>query len=371
MRNTKNLISIAVATGLGVASLPANAAGPTVYGDLAVAFVYQSKSTDTSAVQGASSGYNVQDNVSLLGVKGDVAVLEGTKFIYDFNFILNQGSSLSPATHLSMVGMEGGFGTVTLGKRDNGLFAQMVDGGTYQTNFFYTPGMSSLQVSDAIKYVSMASGGFQFGVQAFDIGKNSTSGESTTNLTLAGTLAKGDLTLAAGYTSYSEHANGSATAGGASADTNQFAIGQNTFSGVSLKSTSGISAAYKAGKAGIVGAYDMRKPYDGAADTSSINTLMLTGSYAYTEKTTFVANYSTTSQSDNGATAGKKGTIVTLMASYAPAPALLYSLELQSSNADANVSGITGTSSLATGMGATGTGAKSSTAIAVGATYNF
>lgn len=361
MRNTKTLVSIAVASALGAASLPASAAGPTVYGDLAVAFVYNGKSNDTTGGTGSNSSYGVYDNVSLLGVKGDAAVIEGTKFIYDFNFILNLGTGLSPATHLSVVGLEGGFGTVTYGKRDNGLFLQMVDGSSYQTNWFYTPGMSSFQVSDAIKYVSKASGGFQYGVQAFDIGKNSASGESTTNYTLAGTLAKGDLTYAAGYTSYSDHADGSSTAGNASPDTNQFGSAQNQFSSISLKSTTGVSVAYKAGKLGAVAAYDMRKPYDGAANTSSINTLMLTGSFAQTEKTTFVLNYSNTSQSG-----GIKGTIITGMVSYAAAPALLYTLELQSSNSDANANAITGTSGVFTGAGAT-----SSTAIAVGATYNF
>lgn len=384
MRNSKTLVSIAVASALGAASLPASAAGPTVYGDLAVAFVYNGKSNDTTGATGSNSSYSVNDNVSLLGVKGDAAVMEGTKFIYDFNFILNLGGG-SPATHLSIVGLDGGFGTVTYGKRDNGLFLSMVDGSSYQTNWFYTPGMSSFQVSDAIKFVSKASGGFQYGVQAFDIGKSGTSGESKTNYTFAGTFTKGDLTFAAGYTSYADHADGD-NLGSASSDTNQFGEGQNMFSGLALKSTLGVSAAYKSGKIGVVAAYDMRKPTDtfytpasydfttstytagssAAQNDKTINTLMLTGSYAYTEKTTFVANYSSTSQSDSGSIAGKKGTIITLMASYAPAPALLYSIELQSSNEDANVSGITATSGLSTGAGST-----SSTAIAVGATYNF
>ncbi len=356
MRNSKTLLSIAVATALAAVAVQANAAAPTanVYGDLAVAFVYNTAAADTG--KGSSSSYGVFDNVSLIGVKGDVATIDGTKYFYDFNWILNLSGG-SAATHLSIVGMDGGFGTVTFGKRDNGLFLQMVDGSSYQTNWFYTPGMSSFQVSDAIKYVSKASGGLQFGVQAFDLGKSADAGsKSSTNYTVAGTYAMGDLTFAAGYTSFAD-------IGSASSDQNQFGIGQNTWSGVTLKSTTGISAAYKAGKAGFVAAYDMRKPVDTATDTSTINTLMLTGSYAYTDKTTLVANYSDTSQSG-----GVKGNVITAMVSYAPVPALFYSLEFQTSDKKANESGITGSTGLTDG---TSTGIKGSSAVAVGVTYNF
>lgn len=356
MRNSKTLLSIAVATALGTVAIQANAAAPTVYGDLAVALVSIGK-----ASAGGHDTYNLQDNVSLIGVKGDVGVLEGTKFIYDFNWIINQKSSSATTnhannqsfTHLSMVGMDGGFGTVTLGLRDNGLYGQMVDNGVYQTNYFYIPGMSTFQVSESIKFISKASGGFQYGVQAFDISTAST-GKTMTNYTAAGTYAMGDLTFGAGYTKYSEYADG--TLGGSSTDTNQFGQATNTWSNVVLKSTSGISAAYKSGKLGVVAAYDMRKPYSGASNTSTINTLMLTGSYAYTDKTTFVANYSDTSQSG-----GLKGNVITAMVSYAPASALFYSFELQTIDSKANVSGLTG---------ATG-GDKSSTNMAVGVTYNF
>ena len=359
MSNKKTLLSIAVAAGLGAVSLQASAAGPTVYGDLSVAFVYTGSSTDTASTAGKEAAYTLTDNVSILGVKGEAAKIGSTSYFYDFNFILDGGS---PATHLAVVGMDGGFGKLSIGTRVNGLFVGMVDGGTYLTNWYYTPGMSSLQVSNGITYESKASGGFQFGVQAFDIGKNSTSGETTTNYTLAGTYGMGSLTFGAGYTSYSDYGDGT-TQYSASSDTDQFGSshGTNTFAGVVLKSTTGISAAYKADKFGVVAAYDMRKPSDGASNTSTINTAMLTGSYAVRGKTTLVANVSNTSQSG-----GVKGTIITLMASYAPADSLLYTLELQKSNDDANVNGLTGTTGEATGAGS-----KGSTGIALGVIYNF
>jgi len=359
MYNIKTLLSMAVAAGLGAASFAASAEGPTVYGDIAVALTSTSASADTGP--GSKSSYALNDNVSLLGVKGEAAAMDGTKFIYDFNFILNQGGVL-PLTHLSTIGLEGGFGTASVGLRENGLFLTMVDGSTYQTNWFYTPGMSALQVSNSLTYMTNSLGGLKLGVQAFDIGKNSESGESTNNYTLAGSYEMGGLTFGLGYTKYSDYGDGIVQYS-ASDDANQFGEGTNTFAGQTLKNTAGLSAGYKADKFGVVGAFDMRKPNDGNADTNSINTLMLTGSFSATKTVTLVANVSNTSQSDDGAVKGAKGSIFTLMASYAPADNLFFSFEFQNSNKDANTSSITG----ATGVG----GTKSNNGIALGATYSF
>ena len=95
---------------------------------------------------------------------------------------------------------------------------------------------------------------------------------------------------------------------------------------------------------------------------------MVTGSFSVSPKVTLVGNLSTTSQSDSGGVKGAKGNIITLMASYAPADNLFFSVELQNSNADANKTGVTG----ATGpVDGTYGASKSSTGIAVGATYSF
>lgn len=368
MRMQKTLLSVAVAAGLAAASLPAGAAplplGATLYGDLALALVNVG-----SAGTGTTSSTSLNDNVSLLGVKGNAAVMSGTKFIYDFNFILDMAhGGANPSTHLGYIGVDGPYGTVTAG-RDNGLFNNMVDGSTYQTNWFYTPGMSALQVGTAVKYVSPTVSGFQGGVQAFDLGK---SGNSTTNYTLAGTYGIGGLTFGLGYTNYSKYADGS-TEYSASSDTNQFGEATNTFAGQILKSKFGVSAGYKAGPFGVVLAYDSRKPADGLANfnssgtytnttaqnTKAINTVMLTGSYAATSTVTLVGNWSHTNQGGGGV----KGNIITLMASYAPADNLFFSLELQHSDKDANASSLTG----ATYLG----GAAGDTAVALGATYSF
>ncbi|MEJ2451992.1 MAG: hypothetical protein P8047_15250, partial [Gammaproteobacteria bacterium] len=69
---------------------------------------------------------------------------------------------------------------------------------------------------------------------------------------------------------------------------------------------------------------------------------------------TIGANYSSTS-------GYAKGAVTTLIYSYAPADALYYSVEYQTSNAEANANGI----SYATG----GTGSSSS--VALGVTYSF
>jgi len=351
MLNNKTLLSIAVAASLGAMSLSANAAGPTVYGDIAVALV-----STGSAAAGGDSDLGIYDNVSLLGVKGDAAVMGTTKFIYDFNFILNQITNVNvPLTHLSTIGLDGDFGTAKVGLRENGLFCGMVDCGTYQTNWFYTTGMSALQVSDALTYISKESGGLQFGVQAFDIGKQA---ESTMNLTVAGTYAMKALSFGAGFTSYSDYGDKtSSTKYTTSGDTSQFGTSTNTFAGQTLKSTIGLTAGFKQDKFGVTGAYDMRKPNDGNPITDSINTLMVTGSFSVSKTTTLVANVSNTSQSS-----GAKGTVITLMGSVAPADNLFFSVELQSCNSDANTYGL---------ESCPGGGTDSTTSLALGATYSF
>jgi len=345
MSNKKTLLSLAVAAGLGAVSLQANAAAPTIYGDLAVALVYTGSTTDVATDPGYESSYFVTDNVSILGVKGEVAKMGTTSYFYDFNWILDGGT---PGTHLSIVGMDGDFGTLTLGKRDNGLFLAMVDGGTYQQNWFYTPGMSSFQVSDAITY-KKAMGGLTLGVQAFDIGKDSVTGDTSTNYTLAGTYAMGKMTFGLGYTDYAD-------IGGASGDTNQFGESQNVWSGVVLDSTKGVSFAYKADSWNVTAAYDVRTPYVG----DDLKTALVTAAYSF-GKSTVAANYSSTSGL-------LKGNITTLIYSYAPTDALYYSVEYASSDSDANANGITGATSAYNGLTNT---AKSSSSVALGVTYNF
>lgn len=361
MSNKRTLLSLAVAAGLGAISLQANAAAPTVYGDLSFAVLYTGASTD-----GGNSSYSITDNVSLLGVKGDAAKIGSTTYYYDFNFILDGGK---PNTHLAVVGAKGAMGDLSIGTRVNGLFAGMVDGSTYVTNWFYTPGMSSLQVNNGITYQGK-SGSFSYGVQAFDFAKSSSNGKTSSNYTLAGSYVTGGITIGLGYTSYSDYADSNHY--GKSSDTNQFGDAQNIFSGVTLKSKTGVSVGYSAGKFGVVAAYDIRKPADAAGtysssgtytgyaaqDTSTIKTAMLTGTYAVSGKTTLAANISNTSQSG-----GVKGTIITAMVSYAPSDALLYTLELQDSNKDANANSLTGTTSAG--------GTKSNIGIAAGVIYNF
>ena len=368
-RTARRLSLVALATlassPVSLAPLIANAGDMSakVYGAMSLAVVSTSASTESG--EGSKSSYDMYDNVSLLGVKGEAAVVNGTKFIYDYNAILdivNGGGGVS--THLGIVGIDGSFGTVTAG-RDNGLFVGMVDGGTYQTNWFFTPGMSALQVGQSIKYVTPSSSGFQAGVQAFDIGKDSTNGKATNNYTVAGTYGMNALTFGLGHTKYAEYANdGTAVTNYAeSSDTSQFGEGTNSFSGVVLKNITGISAAYKADMYGVVAAMDSRKPNDGESNTEAINTYMITGNYAATKSVNLVANVSSTKQGDKDAVGGVKGTVVTLMAAYAPASNLMYTVEFQSSNKDANVSGITGAT------GADGT--KSNTGLALGAMYAF
>ncbi len=369
MSNKKTLLSLAVAAGLGAVSLQASAAAPTVYGDLSFALVYTGSSTDVVGADGKDSSYGLTDNVSILGVKGEAAKIGTTSYYYDFNWILDGGS---PATHLAVVGAKGDLGDLSVGSRVNGLFVGMVDGGTYLTNWYYTPGMSSLQVSNGITYMSKESGGFQFGLQAFDLAKSS---DNSTNYTVAGTYTMKSLKFGLGYTSYSEYAD-TAVQYTVSPDSNMFGDPQNVYSGTVLKSKVGISAAYTADKFSVIAAYDVRKPSDGAADylpdgslagtttaqnTNDIKTAMLTGSYAVSGKTTLVANVSNTKQSD-----GVEGTIITAMVSYAAADNLLYTFEVQSSNDKANQTGLTGTTGVATGIDA-----KSSTGFAAGVIYNF
>lgn len=359
MRMQKNLLSLAVASSLFAMSYSVSAADlkPTLYGDLALAATYTTKSTSSG-----NASASLSDNVSLLGVKGDAAVLGDAKFFYDFNaaFDMTAGGS-KPSTHLGMIGVDSPYGTVSAG-RDHGLYNDLVDGSIYQTNWFFAPGMSAQYVDKAIKYVSPSLGGLKVGVQAFDIGKDSTTGKTHNNYVAAVNYAVGGLTLGAGYTSYADYSdNGKFTA---ASDQNQFAEATNTYSGEVLKHKAGVSVGYTMGKMGLVLADTMFKPADtGAQNTKNINTVMVTGSYAVTEMVSLVANVSSTSQSDDGVNGKKEGNIVTLMASYVPADNLYFSVELQNASKKANASGLTGT--LSSG------GDKSTTGVALGATYNF
>ncbi len=347
----------AVVTALGVGALVAASngyaadVGAKVYGDVAIALVTASKTTT-----GGDSSYGLYDNVSLLGVKGVAGEANGIKYIYDYNAILdvvNGGGGLG--THLGILGIEGGFGTVTVG-RDNGLFENMVDGSTYVTNWFYTTGMSSLQVGQSIKYVSANMGGFQAGVQLFDFGKSAAGGETTTNVTLAGSFAISSFTIGAGFTKYSDYADG-ATQYSASGDTNQFGASTNSFAGINLKSVFGISGAYKSDAFSAAAAINSRKPDDGNANDSAINTLMLAGTFAVAKGANLAATISSTTQGSSGV----KGTVITFMGSYMPVDNVMYSVELQSTNKDANANGLDGT------LG----GTKAGTSLAFGAAYTF
>lgn len=359
MRMQKNLLSLAVASSLCAMSYSASAADlkPTLYGDLALALTYTTKSTN-----GGNDSYALNDNVSLVGVKGDAAVIGDTKFVYDYNAILDmtKGGS-NPGTHLGYIGLDGPYGTLTAG-HDNGLYNQMVDGTIYQTNWFYTPGMSALQVNKAVKYVSPSLNGLQVGGQVFDIGKDSTTGKATNNYTAAVSYSISGVTLGAGYTGYSDYSDNGKFA--ASSDQNQFGEATNTYAGLVLKSKAGVSVGYSQGKFGVVLADTVFKPADsGTQSTKDINTAMLTGSYAVTDKVGLVANVSTTSQSSDPTYGQKKGTVVTLMTSYAPADNLFFSFEVQNSDKKANESSLTGSTS--------GGGTKSSTSLALAGTYSF
>lgn len=359
MRMQKNLLSLAVASSLCAMSYAASAADlkPTLYGDLALALTYTTKPTANG-----SDSYGLNDNVSLIGVKGDAAVLGDTQFVYNYNAILDiTKGGTNPGTHLGYIGLDGPYGVLTAG-HDNGLYNQMVDGSIYQTNWFYTPGMSALQVDKAVKYVSPSLNGLKVGGQVFDIGKDSATGNATNNFTAAVSYSFSGVSLGAGYTGYADYSdNGKYTA---SSDTNQFGEATNTYAGVVLKSKAGLSAGYSQGKWGLVLADSVFKPADsGTQSTKDINTAMLTGSYAVTDMVSLVANVSNTSQSSDATYGKKKGTVVTLMASYAPADNLFFSVEIQNADKNANQSGLTGTT--------TGGGDKSSTGLAVAGTYSF
>lgn len=359
MRMQKSLLSLAVASSLCALSYSVSAAElkPTFYGDLALALTYTTKSTSSG-----NTSYGMSDNLSLVGVKGNAAVIGDSKFFYDYNAALDMTSGgSSPKTHLGVIGVDSPYGTVSAG-HDHGLYNELVDGSIYQTNWFYAPGMSAQFVNKSLKYVTPSFGGLKVGVQAFDIGKDSTTGKTNNNYMAAANYALGGLTLGAGYTSYADYSdNGKFTA---SSDQNQFGEGQNTYSGEVIKHKAGLSAGYTMGKFGLVLADTVYKPADtGAQNTKNINTLMLTGSFAATDTVTLVANVSSSSQSDDGVNGKKEGSIVTLMASYAPVDNLYFSVELQNANKKANQSGLTGT--LSSG------GDKSNTGLALGATYNF
>ena len=113
----KNILAIAIASA--VAAPVAMADAPTVYGQFNVAI-------DSVSVDGGTSGMNVVNRNSRVGVKGSEDLGNGMKAVYQLETTVNvpngatAGGSFGGARN-TFVGVAGGFGTVVMGRHDSPL----------------------------------------------------------------------------------------------------------------------------------------------------------------------------------------------------------------------------------------------------------
>jgi predicted porin len=107
----KNIIALAIASA--VAAPVAFADAPTVYGKANVAI----EEVDVNNID-ATSGTQVNDRASRLGVKGSEDLGNGLKAIYKMEFSVNVTDDSNIGSRNQYVGLAGGFGTILMGRHD-------------------------------------------------------------------------------------------------------------------------------------------------------------------------------------------------------------------------------------------------------------
>lgn len=112
----KKLLALAVAAAVMPAA--ALASGPTLYGKINVSL--ESEEIDVPAPAVSSDQFNVVNNASRIGVRGDAETgLDGVKGLYKAEFGVDADDGAAPFTDRDIyVGLTGGFGTVLLGNMD-------------------------------------------------------------------------------------------------------------------------------------------------------------------------------------------------------------------------------------------------------------
>lgn len=112
MKHWNQFFAFAISLTCALASPAAGAAGPTLYGVLNLSIDDLDNGTD--------SALNISSNSSRLGVKGDIQVNDALTGIYQIESELRADDSTGGtlATRNTFVGLQGGYGTLRLGRLD-------------------------------------------------------------------------------------------------------------------------------------------------------------------------------------------------------------------------------------------------------------
>lgn len=369
---------MAIALGAGMVMVGASAVAratpsATIYGMVGVVGSY-----NTATVNGDNATYGIQNNISQVGVKGDLGKAGDTKFIYNYDMIVDPTGATTPATFWAYIGATGPWGTFKAGRLESTFLNDVV---LPFTPFWwmYPTVVANFEQDKAISYVSPTTNGFNFSLEGFNLGKGSSAGsKSTNNYALSGTYTMGDFAFGAGYESFSKYGDG-VNEYSASPSQTVWLTPVNSYSGVLLENKFGLRGTYSAGPLTVsVGGFGF-KPMsavfvgDGtlAQNTHEIYTYMATGSYALTPKWTAMGNISSTTQSSDGALPQTRGTMVTLSVAYTPVSSVALYAEYQYADKKAVESGLDGDVLDAASSAVAVPGTKAASQFVIGGTYSF
>lgn len=366
-------LMIALSAGVamaGVAGMAKAAPSATIYGMVGVVGTY-----NTATVNGEKSTYGIQNNISQVGVKGDLGEAGGTKFIYNYDMLVDPTTeSGSPSTYWAYLGATGPWGTLKAGRLESTYFNDVV---LPFTPFWwmYPTVVANFEQDKAVSYVSPLMGGLTLSVEAFNIGKGSSTGsKSTGNYAFSGTYTTGPFSVGAGYESFSKYGDGS-TAYSPSPSQTVWLTPVNEYSGVLLKSKVGLRGTYSSGPVdvslGVFGFKPTTMLLGAAQNDHEIYTYMATGSYAFTPKWTAMGNLSTTTQGSSGAQARTRGTLVTLSLAYSPISSVALYGEYQYADKKAVESGLDSDVLDAASSPVSVPGTKAASQFVLGGTYSF
>ncbi|OBS09310.1 porin [Acidihalobacter prosperus] len=367
--------TLMIALGMGAAMVGvatrANATpSATIYGMVGVVGTY-----NTATVNGEKATYGIQNNISQVGVKGDLGEAGGTKFIYNYDLFVDPTTAIgTPSTYWAYLGATGPWGTLKAGRLESTYFNDVV---LPFTPFWwmYPTTVNAFEQDKAVSYVSPMMGGLTLSVEGFNIGKGATSAsKSTNNYSFSGTYTFGDYTLGAGFESFSKYGNG-ATAYSASPSQSVWLTPINEYAGVLLKNKVGLRGTYSAGALSVsLGGFGYKPTsmlMTAAQNTHEIYTYLATASYGFTPKWTVMGNISTTTQASNGALPRARGTITTLSLAYAPISDVAFYAEYQYADKKAVESGLDSDVLDAAANPVTSPGTKAASQFAIGGTYTF
>ncbi len=246
----KKLLTIAVAAA--IAAPMAASADTTIYGRLNQNLVHEDNGTNTE--------WDVEQNASRFGVKGDEDLGNGLKAIFQYEWSVDSANAGTFGGRLAYAGLTGGFGTVAIGRQWTPYYGSVDKTDINQVNGMNDTYIGAVRVGKALAYVSPNFNGFSAKVAlviddagALDLGDDFS---DITNVSLD--YANGPLSVGVSYLAF----NGAAAAN----DGNQWGIG----------------AKYNFGNFAVIAQYEdadleAYNTLNGAAETADVDEFAIAG----------------------------------------------------------------------------------------------